>query len=221
MTLDSKSGVLFIPTGSAAFDFYGGDRLGDDVFANCLIALKAETGERVWHFQAVHHDLWDRDFPSPPVLITVDHDGKKIEAVAQTSKQGFVFLFDRSNGKPLFPLETRKYPASELPGESAAPEQALPTRPEPYARQLLTEDLLTDRTPDSAVQDGTDEALALRDALAGLAPRQRAVIVLRYYEDLTERETAELLGISVGTVKSQARDALARLRGPEPALHGG
>jgi quinoprotein glucose dehydrogenase len=149
MTLDSKSGVLFIPTGSAAFDFYGGDRLGDDVFANCLIALKAETGERVWHFQAVHHDLWDRDFPSPPVLITVDHDGKKIEAVAQTSKQGFVFLFDRSNGKPLFPLETRKYPASELPGESAAPEQALPTRPEPYARQLLTEDLLTDRTPEA------------------------------------------------------------------------
>jgi quinoprotein glucose dehydrogenase len=149
MTLDSKSGVLFIPTGSAAFDFYGGDRLGDDVFANCLIALKAETGERVWHFQAVHHDLWDRDFPSPPVLITVNHDGKKIEAVAQTSKQGFVFLFDRSNGKPLFPLETRKYPASELPGESAAPEQALPTRPEPYARQLLTEDLLTDRTPEA------------------------------------------------------------------------
>jgi quinoprotein glucose dehydrogenase len=149
MTLDSKSGILFIPTGSAAFDFYGGDRLGDNVFANCLIALKAETGERVWHFQAVHHDLWDRDFPSPPVLITVNHDGKKIEAVAQTSKQGFVFLFDRSNGKPLFPLETRKYPASELPGESAAPEQALPTRPEPYARQLLTEDLLTDRTPEA------------------------------------------------------------------------
>ena len=149
MTLDSKSGVLYIPTGSAAFDFYGGDRIGDNLFANCLLALKAETGERIWHFQAVRHDLWDRDFPSPPVLVTVNHDGRRIQAVAQTSKQGFVFLFDRANGKPLFPLESRKYPASELPGETAASEQVLPAKPAPYARQLLTEDLLTNRTPEA------------------------------------------------------------------------
>src|SRR5690349_13508780 len=148
MTLDSNTGVLYVPTGSAAFDFYGGDRIGDDLFANCLLALKAETGERIWHFQAVRHDLWDRDFPSPPVLVTVEHEGHSVAAVAQTSKQGFVFLFDRANGKPLFPLEYKKYPPSELPGESAAPEQPLPTKPAPYARQLLTEDLLTNRTPD-------------------------------------------------------------------------
>ena len=110
MSLDSKTGVLYAPTGSAAFDFYGADRLGDDLFANCLIALNAETGERIWHFQGVRHDLWDRDFPSPPTLVTVKHNGKDIEAVAQTTKQGFVYLLDRANGTPLFPIEYRKYP---------------------------------------------------------------------------------------------------------------
>ena len=149
MSLDSKTGILYAPTGSAAFDFYGGDRIGDDLFANCLIALNAETGERIWHFQGVKHDIWDRDFPSPPVLINVERDGKNISAVAQASKQGFIFLFDRSNGTPLFPLEARKYPKSDLPGEVAAEEQSLPTKPAPFARQLLTEDLLSNRTPEA------------------------------------------------------------------------
>jgi quinoprotein glucose dehydrogenase len=148
MTLDVKRGILYVPTGSAAFDFYGGNRLGDDLFANCLIALKAETGERVWHFQGVRHDIWDRDFPSPPVLVTVQLDGKEVDAVAQTTKQGFVYLFDRSNGQTLFPIAYRKYPASDVPGEVAAAEQPLPTKPAPYARQRLTEDLLTNRTPE-------------------------------------------------------------------------
>ena len=103
MTVDMQRGIVYVPTGSAAFDFYGADRVGDDLFANCLIALNAETGERLWHFQGVKHDLWDRDFPAPPVLVTVNREGKKVDAVAQTSKQGFVFLFDRTNGKPLFP----------------------------------------------------------------------------------------------------------------------
>ena len=147
MTLDEKTGIIYIPTGSAAFDFYGGDRLGDDLFANCLLALKAETGERVWHFQAVHHDIWDRDFPTPPILVTVKHDGQKIDALAQNSKQGFVYLFDRSNGKPVFPLDCRDYPASDVPGEVAARQQCLPTKPDPYARQLFTEDMVTNRTP--------------------------------------------------------------------------
>jgi quinoprotein glucose dehydrogenase len=147
MTLDRNTGTIYIPTGSAAFDFYGGDRLGDDLFANCLLALNAETGERIWHFQAVHHDLWDRDFPTPPILVTLNHDGQKVEALAQNSKQGFVFLFDRVNGKPIFPLECREYPPSDVPGEVAAKQQCLPTKPAPYARQLLTEDLLTNRTP--------------------------------------------------------------------------
>jgi quinoprotein glucose dehydrogenase len=149
MTVDQKTGIVYVPTGSAAFDFYGGDRLGDDLFANSEIALNAETGERIWHFQGVHHDIWDRDFPAPPVLVSVKHDGKTIDALAQTSKQGFVFLFDRAKGTPLFPLESRKYPASDLPGEVAAAEQSLPTKPAPYARQRLTEDMLTNRTPDA------------------------------------------------------------------------
>ncbi len=141
MTVDVKRGIVYVPTGSAAFDFYGADRVGDDLFANCLIALNAETGERIWHFQGVKHDLWDRDFPAPPVLLTVKHDGKKVDAVAQTTKQGFVFLFDRANGKPLFPIECRNYPASDVPGEVAATQQCLPAKPAPFARQLLTEDI--------------------------------------------------------------------------------
>jgi quinoprotein glucose dehydrogenase len=148
MTLDAKRGILYVPTGSAAFDFYGGDRLGDDLFANSLLALNAETGQRIWHFQAVKHDIWDRDFPSPPALLTVNHDGRQIEAVAQTSKQGFVFLFDRTDGTPLFPLAARAYPASDVPGEVTAAQQTLPTKPAPYSRQDLTDDLLTNRTPE-------------------------------------------------------------------------
>jgi quinoprotein glucose dehydrogenase len=149
MAADPTRGIVYVPTGSAAFDFYGADRIGDDLFANTLIALNAATGERIWHYQAVKHDLWDRDFPAPPVLVTVDRDGKKIDAVAQTTKQGFVFLFDRTTGKPLFPIECRNYPPSDVPGEVAAQQQCLPTKPAPYARQLLTQDLLTQRTPEA------------------------------------------------------------------------
>lgn len=146
MSLDLTRGILYVPTGSAAFDFYGGDRIGDDLFANCLIALDAATGKRLWHFQGVHHDLWDRDFPAPPALLTVNRNGKRIDAVAQTTKQGFVYLFDRITGAPLFPIEYRNYPSSTIPGEVAASQQPLPAKPAPYARQLLTEDMLTTRT---------------------------------------------------------------------------
>ena len=149
MAIDLKRGILYVPTGSAAMDFYGANRLGDNLFANCLIAINAETGERIWHFQGVRHDIWDRDFPSPPTLVTVQRDGKEVDAVAQTTKQGFVYLFDRSSGQTLFPIEYRKYPPSNVPGEIAAAEQPLPTKPAPYARQRLTEDLLTNRTPEA------------------------------------------------------------------------
>jgi quinoprotein glucose dehydrogenase len=149
MALDPGRGIVYVPTGSAAADFYGANRVGDDLFANCLLALNAATGERIWHFQAVRHDLWDRDFPSPPTLMTVWRDGRRVDAVAQTSKQGFVFLFDRTNGKPLFPIREHPFPPSQVPGEVAATEQRLPDKPAPYARQLLTEDLLTNRTPEA------------------------------------------------------------------------
>ena len=147
MALDEKRGVVYVPTGSAASDFYGADRLGDDLYANCLLALDAATGRRIWHFQAVKHDIWDRDFPSPPTLVTVKRDGKMLDAVAQTTKQGWVFLFDRSNGTPLFPIEYKKYPVSTTPGEVASETQLLPEKPAPFARQLLTGDMLSNRTP--------------------------------------------------------------------------
>jgi quinoprotein glucose dehydrogenase len=149
MAVDQQRGIVFVPTGSPAFDFYGADRVGDDLFANSLVALNAETGERIWHFQGVRHDIWDRDFPSAPLLLTLKHDGKDVDALAQTTKQGFVYLFERATGKPLFPIEYHKYPASTIPGEVAASEQPLPSKLAPYARQLLTEDMLTNRTPEA------------------------------------------------------------------------
>ena len=147
--LDAERGVVYAPTGSAATDWYGGDRVGDDLFANSLIALDAETGKRIWHFQAVRHDMWDRDLTSPPTLVTVTHDGKEIPAVTLTSKQGFLFLFNRVNGEPLFPIEDRAVPASTVPGEVAAAEQPFPSRPAPFARQKITEKDLTNRTPEA------------------------------------------------------------------------
>ncbi|MGH9311223.1 MAG: pyrroloquinoline quinone-dependent dehydrogenase, partial [Vicinamibacterales bacterium] len=149
MAVDHTRGIVYAPTGSAAADFYGANRAGDNLFANSLIALNADTGERVWHFQAVRHDIWDRDFPSPPSLVTVTHGGRRIDAVAQTSKQGFVYLFDRATGTPLFPIEERKYPPSTVDGEIASPVQPLPTKPAPFSRQRLTEDMLTTRTPEA------------------------------------------------------------------------
>jgi len=149
MALDEARGIVYVPTGSAAADFYGANRTGDNLFANSLLALDAATGKKIWHFQAVHHDLWDRDFPSAPSLVTVTRDGKRIDAVAQTSKQGYVFLFDRTTGAPLFPIEEHPFPASTMEGEVAAPTQPLPTRPAPFARQRLTEDMLTSRTPEA------------------------------------------------------------------------
>jgi quinoprotein glucose dehydrogenase len=149
MTIDEGRGIVYIPTGSAATDWYGADRVGDDLFANSLIALNAETGKRIWHFQGVRHDLWDKDFPAPPALVTVLRDGKQIPAIAQTSKQGFLFLFNRVDGTPVFPIEYQKFPASTVPGEVAATEQPVPTKPVPFARQRLTEDLLTTRTPEA------------------------------------------------------------------------
>jgi glucose dehydrogenase len=149
MALDEKRGIVYVPTGSAVFDFYGADRVGNDLFANCLIALNADTGERIWHFQGVHHDIWDRDFPSPPALLAVTRNGKRVDAVAQTTKQGFLFLFDRVTGKPLFPIEERKFPKSQVPGEVTSPTQPVPVIPTPFARQILSEQLLTQRTTEA------------------------------------------------------------------------
>jgi quinoprotein glucose dehydrogenase len=149
MSVDTERGIVYVPTGSAVFDFYGGDRVGNDLFADTLLALDAETGKRIWHFQGVHHDLWDRDFVAPPGLLTVTRDGKRIDAVSQTTKSGFVYLFDRATGTPLFPIEESPYPASTVPGEVTSPTQPLPTAPAPYTQQSTTIDTLTQRTPEA------------------------------------------------------------------------
>jgi glucose dehydrogenase len=150
MTLDAQRGILYAPTGSAVMDFYGGDRVGDDLYANTILALDAATGKLLWHFQGVHHDIWDRDFPSPPALFTITRNGKPVDGLAQTTKQGWLYLFDRVTGEPLFPVHEHPYPASRVPGEVTAPTQPLPDWPRPYAeRQQLTEDMLTTRTPEA------------------------------------------------------------------------
>jgi quinoprotein glucose dehydrogenase len=135
MAVDKKRGILYVPTGSAAYDFYGGNRLGANLYANCLLALNARTGERLWHFQTIHHDVWDRDLPAPPNLITVKKDGKTIDAVAQVTKHGQVFVFDRVTGAPVFPIKEVKTPKSDIIGEVTWATQPLPTKPKPFARQ--------------------------------------------------------------------------------------
>ena len=138
-TIDETRGIIYIPTGTARYDFYGGDRKGDNLFANSLIALDAKTGKRLWHFQFVHHDLWDYDTPEAPKLLTVTHNGKKVDAVAQATKMGFLFVFDRVTGEPLWPIEERPVPKSDIQGEHASPTQPFPTLPPPFERQQISE----------------------------------------------------------------------------------
>ena len=149
MSVDEKRGLVFASTGSAAFDFWGGNRLGDNLFANCVLALNAATGKRVWHFQGVHHDVWDRDFPAAPVLVTVSRKGRLVDAVAQTTKSGWVWVFERETGKPMFPVEERPVPASDMDGEALARTQPFPLAPPPFARQDFTEEIVTNRTPEA------------------------------------------------------------------------
>jgi len=144
MSIDTSRGIVYVPTGSATPDFYGGDRVGANLFANSLIALDAMTGKRLWHFQTVHHDIWDRDLPTAPNLVTVTRGGARVDAAAQITKSGFVFLFDRQTGKPLFDVVERGVPPSDLAGERAWPTQPMPVKPAPFARQSITEADVTD-----------------------------------------------------------------------------
>jgi len=139
MAIDRKRGIVYIPTGSAAYDFYGGNRPGANLYANCLIALDASTGKKLWHYQLVHHDIWDRDPPAPPNLVTVMHQGKQVDAVVQITKQGYIFVFDRVTGKPLFPIKETAFPLDGVPGEKVFATQPIPTLPIPFTRQSFTE----------------------------------------------------------------------------------
>ena len=145
MSVDEERGIVYAPLGSANYDFYGVDRPGENLFANSLLALDARTGERIWHYQTVHHDLWDYDLAATPVLLTVERDGKPVDIVAQATKTGMVFTFDRVTGEPLWPIEERPVPTSDMPGEQAWPTQPFPTKPEPFVP--LTVSLEEDLNP--------------------------------------------------------------------------
>ncbi|HEY4324144.1 MAG TPA: PQQ-binding-like beta-propeller repeat protein [Mucilaginibacter sp.] len=149
-SLDEKRGVVYVPTGSVGGDFYGGNRKGTNLYANSLVALDAATGKYLWHYQFVHHDLWDRDLPANPNLVTIQHDGKTIDAVAQITKAGFIFMFDRTNGKPIFPIEESPVPTNNaLPGEEPWPTQPIPTLPDAFARQHFGPEDVTDINPET------------------------------------------------------------------------
>jgi quinoprotein glucose dehydrogenase len=149
VTLDPGLGLVFAATGSASFDFYGANRRGDNLFADCVLALDARTGRRVWHFQGIRHDVWDWDFPAAPTLVTVLRGGRSVDAVAQITKYGYVYVLDRRTGEPLFPVESRSVPASRIDGEMLADRQPYPVKPPPFTRQHLTEAILTTRTPEA------------------------------------------------------------------------
>jgi quinoprotein glucose dehydrogenase len=153
LSVDEERGIVYVPLGSASYDFYGADRLGANLFANSLVALDARTGKRIWHFQTTHHDLWDYDLVTTPTLLTVRHEGKMVDAVAQASKQGFLFVFDRVTGEPLWPIEERPVPKSDMPGEVAWPTQPFPTWPKPFAIQSFTEEDVNPHITDPAERD--------------------------------------------------------------------
>ena len=150
LSLDEERGIVFVPTGSASFDFYGGDRIGENLFANCIVALNAATGERIWHYQTVHHDLWDKDLPAPPNLMTIKVDGVDIDVVAQITKSGFLFVLDRETGEPIYPIEEVKVPKSNLSGEEAWPTQPVPTVYPMISQTKMTEDNLAIRSEQAA-----------------------------------------------------------------------
>jgi quinoprotein glucose dehydrogenase len=149
LALDPKLGIVFAATGSPSFDFYGSNRIGDDLFADCVLALDARTGKYIWHFQDVKHDVWDLDLPAAPTLVTVKRNGRDVEAVAQITKTGYVYVLDRRTGAPLFPIKYRKVPASMLDGEKLSDVQPYPVKPPPFTRQTFTADMVTNRTPEA------------------------------------------------------------------------
>jgi quinoprotein glucose dehydrogenase len=150
LALDEARSLVFAATGSASYDFYGANRQGDNLYANTVLCLRAATGRKVWHFQAVKHDVWDRDFPAAPALITIAKDGRRLDVVAQIGKNGRVYVLDRETGQPVFPMQELHPPASDVPGERLSATQVLPTLPPPFTRQRFTEDLITRRTPEAA-----------------------------------------------------------------------
>ena len=177
MSLDKERGWVFAATGSPAFDFYGGNRTGQNLFGNCVLALDANTGKRIWHYQTVHHDLWDYDLPCAPNLVTVAHEGKRIDAVAQATKTGFVYLLNRETGQPLFPVKEQAVPASTIAGEQAWATQPIPTMPPPFVRQRITEADLT-TVSDSAHRQALTWFRSLRHEGLYTPPSEQGTLAL-------------------------------------------
>jgi glucose dehydrogenase len=159
-TVDEANGIVFVPFGTARYDFFGGNRAGNNLYANTLVAIDAKTGRRLWHFQTIHHDLWDYDLPQSPKLLTIRQNGRPVEVVAQGTKHGFLFVFERKTGRPVFPIEERPVPKSDLPGEKASPTQPFPAKLKPFARQSFTEKDVNPFLP-------KDEQEAIKERLRG------------------------------------------------------
>lgn len=177
-SLDESRGIVFASTGSATFDFYGGKRKGANLFANCILALNAGTGKYIWHYQTIHHDVWDRDLPAAPCLITISHQGRKKEALAQITKTGFVFLLDRDNGTPLFPIEEKTTPQeTELVNEKLWPTQPAPTFPKPFIRQSFTLSDLNTQLPDSSFQNLKENFLSFKSGHLFTPPSEEGTII--------------------------------------------
>jgi quinoprotein glucose dehydrogenase len=176
MTLDVENGILFVPLASAKYNFYGVNRPGNNLYANSLVALDAHTGKYLWHFQIVHHDLWDYDLPVAPKLLTLNKDGQRIEAVAQATKTGYVFTFERRTGKPVFPIEERPVPASDVKGEQTSPTQPFPTAPAPFAIQHFSADDLASYLSPAERKEMHGRVSALRNEGIFTPPSERGSV---------------------------------------------
>ena len=183
LSLDEQRGILFAPTGSASFDFYGGKRKGNNLFANCLLALDAATGKRIWHFQFMHHDVWDKDLPTPPALVTLNKDGKQIDAVAQPTKNGMLYLFERATGKPIYPIdEILVDDKTEMPGEKLWPTQPVPQTPKPFVRQTFTANDINPYLPDSSINKLKKDLMGYRYGNMFLPPGKHTSVVFPGYD---------------------------------------
>ncbi|SPF53969.1 exported hypothetical protein [Candidatus Sulfopaludibacter sp. SbA4] len=205
-SLDEKRGILYAPTASPKYNFFGADRTGANLFGDCLLALDARTGKRLWHFQMVHHDIWDYDDATAPKLLTVVHEGKRVDAVAQLSKQGFVWVFNRVTGEPLFPIEERPVPRTDVPGEETWPTQPFPLKPPPFARQKFTADDLNQFITDPQERSRfRDQILSARNE--GLFTPLHAACPARH-----RRDAGQQRGSQLGRRRGRS--------GPRPALRG-
>lgn len=178
LSLDEKRGIVFAATGSAVPDFYGGKRKGDNLFANSVLALDAASGKYIWHYQGIHHDLWDWDFPTAPVLVSIKKDGKTVDAVVQVSKQGFIYMLERETGKPVYPILEKPVPASDLAGEQTSPTQPFPTVIPPFVRQEFRESDLNNIIPDSSYQELRERFLSYKSGGMFIPPSLQGTLVL-------------------------------------------